>query len=85
MVAKAFLASQASSAASERLFGDLGSLEGRKAQSQLTSTLEMRELVRIYVQNELSIIQKPQNGLLHPEAEAFKRLCSVVAHEVANE
>lgn len=84
-VAKAFLASQASSAASERLFSDLGQLEGSQSQSQLSSTLEMRELIRMYVLNEIEDTRGAQTSLLHPEGNAFKRLVTVVANEIVKE
>ena len=48
-VARASLSSQASSAGAERRFSDLGRFEGRQRQSLLTSTLQMTEMIRVYV------------------------------------
>ena len=84
-LARACLASQASSAAAERLFSDLGRMENRQSQSSLTSTLEMNELIRIFISNELSQIRLPQRGLLHPEASYFVRLVDKVAAEMQRE
>ena len=81
-VIRAALSSQASSASAERLFSDLGRTEGRQRQTSLTSTLEMTELVRNYVNTELRGLQMPQTGLLHPRAFAFKRLARHVACRV---
>lgn len=84
MVAKACFAAQASSASAERLFSDLGKIENNQCQSLLSSTLEMTELLRVFVQNEVSGSLKLQSGFLHPEAAAFKRLVTQVATEVFN-
>lgn len=48
-IAKAALSSQASSACAERVLGDLGRFEGNQRQSQLTSALEMNEIIRHFV------------------------------------
>ena len=79
MVAKAFLSSQASSAPSERLFSDLGKLEGNQEQDQLINTLEMRELICMFVLSETEALKMPQKGLSHPQADAFRCLVELVA------
>ncbi|KAI0563687.1 hypothetical protein FGB62_35g07 [Gracilaria domingensis] len=73
-VARAFLASQASFAAAERLFSNLGRREGTQCQSLLSRTLEMFEVIRGYVENELQSAADVQNGLLHSKAASFKRI-----------
>ena len=85
MVAQACLSSQASSAAAERLFGDLGKSEGNQAQEQLTSTIEMRELIRMFVLSETVELKLPQTGMIHPQADAFQRLVSRVSTEIRKE
>lgn len=85
LVAKACLSSQASSAAAERLFSDLGKFEGNQAQEQLTSTLEMRELIRMFVLSETVELRLQQSGVLHPQADAFQRLVKLVSDEVGKE
>ena len=53
IIAKACLSSQASSASSERLFSDLGRLEGAFCQTLLSTTLQMKETIRLFVRAEL--------------------------------
>ncbi|KAI0565579.1 hypothetical protein FGB62_17g01 [Gracilaria domingensis] len=48
-VVRAFLGSQASSAAAERLFSSLGRAEGTQCQSLLSGTMEMCQVIREYV------------------------------------
>ncbi|KAI0557019.1 hypothetical protein FGB62_357g02 [Gracilaria domingensis] len=79
MLARAFLASQASSAAAERLFSDLGRREGSQSQSLLSSTTEMCELVRVFVRNELCCMGKEQSGMLHPKGESFTKVVRRIA------
>ncbi|KAI0562610.1 hypothetical protein FGB62_57g211 [Gracilaria domingensis] len=79
MVAKAFPASQASSAAAERLFSDLGRSEGCTSQSLLSSTLEMCELIRFFVRDEMKAGSIVQSGLLHAKGEVFSRLVRKVS------
>lgn len=81
-IIRAALSSQASSASAERLFSDLGRLEGRQRQSTLSSTLEMNETIRVFVQMHLSSYVTPQVGRTHPQATAFKRLVNQIATEV---
>ncbi|KAI0558477.1 Ribonuclease H-like protein [Gracilaria domingensis] len=52
-VARAAHSAQASSASAERLFSDLGRLEGHQRQSLLTSTLEMTEIIKAFVMGEI--------------------------------
>ena len=52
------------------------------AQSLLSSTLEMSELIRVFVQNETSTFRRIQSGFLDPEAAESKRLVAKVASEV---
>lgn len=78
-VARAALSSQASSASAERLFSDLGRLEGRQRQTMLSGTIEMTETIRVFVQTRLQGCTRPQRGLLHPRGAAFKDLASTVA------
>lgn len=82
-IAKAALSSQASSASAERLFSDLGRLEGRERQSLLSSSLEMTATIRNYVNMRLKDADGIQTGLLHPQGVAFKRTCNLVASKVA--
>ena len=82
-IAKAALSSQASSASAERLFSDLGRLEGRERQSILSSSLEMTETIRNYVNMSIKTGNDVQKGLLHPVGVAFKRTCTLVASQVA--
>lgn len=84
-IARAALSSQASSAPAERLFSDLGRREGNQSQSLLSSTLEMSEMIRVFVCNELKNAPLHQNGLMHPKGDAFRRLVRVVAHEIVKE
>lgn len=79
MVARAFFAAQASSAAAERLFSDLRRREGSKCQSSLTSTTEMCELIRVNVQSELQSKTPTQSGLLHPKREMLKKVTRKMA------
>lgn len=82
MIARAALSKQASSAPAERLFSDLGRKEGNQSQSLLSSTLEMKEMIRAFVGNEIRDIRLGQNGLLHPKAQAFRRTVERVAREI---
>lgn len=81
-IAKAALSSQASSASVERLFSDLGRLDGRERQSLLSSSLEMTETTRNYVNMSLKDENHVKKGLLHPFGVAFKRTCNLVASKV---
>ena len=81
-LAKAALASQASSASAERLFSDLGMLEGRQRQSLLSDTLQMTEKICVYVKTYLKDNIIPQHCLLHPQASSFKRLITKTAMDV---
>lgn len=84
MVSKAYFTSQASSALAERLFSDLGKMGNNHAHSTLCDSLEMTELIRIYLKNELGTLSLPQRGLNHPEAAQFNRLILRIACEVNN-
>lgn len=81
-IARASFSLQVSSASAERLFSDLGRIEGRQRQSLLTSSLEMATTIRLYVQNELKDSKDSQKGLLHADGVAFMRICMFVASEV---
>lgn len=81
-VARTSLLSQASSDSAERLFSDLGRLEGRQRQSILSSTLEMTETIRVYSRLSVQGNVLPQTGVLHPKAAAFKQLIEKIAQEV---
>lgn len=81
-VAKACLASQASSASAERLFSDLGKIENNQSQSLMSSSLEMTEIIRVFVANELDSLENSQIGLMHPRASAFRALVNQVSKEV---
>lgn len=59
MVARSCLSSQASSAPAERLFSYLGKMENNQAQSMLCRTLQMTELIRIFVHHELGKLSIP--------------------------
>lgn len=52
-VANAVFSSQVSSASAERLFSDLGRIEGRERQSLLRSSLEMINAIFIFVVGQL--------------------------------
>lgn len=62
----------ASSAFAERVFGDLGRMEGIQRQSQLTSKLEMNEIIRRFVIRSVKHLVEVQKVLLHPVAVALK-------------
>ena len=81
-VARACLSSQASSASAERLFSNLGRMEGRERQSMLSSTLEMTEMIRVFVYSRVEDIRNKPKGLLHVKAAAFKAVVEQVASEV---
>lgn len=81
-VARAFLSTQASSASAERLFSDLGRTEGRERQSLMSSTLEMTEMIRVFVNMDIEDSTLPQRGLQNPKAVAFKRTVQKVARKV---
>lgn len=81
-VARALLSSQASSASAERLFSNLGRTEGRERQSMLSSTLEMTQMIRSFALMRMEDICGPQNGLLSPQAAAFKRMVQEIALQV---
>ena len=83
-IARAALSSQGSSASAERLFSDLGRLEGRQRQTMLSGTLEMTETIRVFVQSRLQDCICPQRGLLHPRGAAFKDLVTTFASQVVN-
>ena len=78
-LAKAAIASQASTASAERLFSDLGATEGRQRQSLLSSTISMTETIRVYVQTCLKDNTLPQSGILHPKAASFTSLVDKIA------
>lgn len=70
--------------AAKRLFRDLGKIENNQAQSMLSGTLEMTELVRSFVQNEVNTLSLSQNSLMHLQAAQFQRLAvriSMVVHK----
>ena len=73
-VAKAALSSQASSAAAERLFSDLGRYEGRARYSTMTSPLEMTNTIRALVLSHLRNSMDLQTGLFHPQGVVFNCL-----------
>lgn len=52
MTVNACLSSQASSASAQRLFSDLERLGNNEAQSLLTRTVEMAEIIRVFVVKE---------------------------------
>ncbi|KAI0561249.1 hypothetical protein FGB62_89g118 [Gracilaria domingensis] len=81
-VARALLASQASSAAAERLFSNIGRREGSQCQSLLSGTKEMCETIRVFVRNELRATDNVQRGLLHVRGEAFRRVARTIASMV---
>lgn len=81
-LAGAALASQASSASSERLFSDLGMLEGRERQSMLSDTLHVTETIRAFCKGNLERNELPQTGTLHPQGAAFKRIATKIAGDV---
>ena len=82
LLARSCLSCQASSCLSERVFSDLGRLEGSQSQSLLTSTLEMKELIKSFTCAQLRIITLTQSTMLHPEAVAFKRLVNKIAEHI---
>ena len=82
-VSRADLCSQASLASAERLFSDLGRLEGRQRQSSLSSTLEMTETIRVYVQMHLKDNILPQSGRLHSQAASFKQIVTKIASNIS--
>ena len=57
-------------------------MEGRFCQSMLSSTVEMKEIIRPYVNLRLKDQYRPQNNTLHPEAAAFKSIVVEVAEKV---
>lgn len=81
-LARACLCTQASSASAERLFSDLGRMEGRACQSMLTSTIEMKEIIRVFVDMRLEEIRPLQGKFLHPKGVAFNRLVTEIAQRV---
>ena len=81
-LARSALSSQASSASAERLFSDLGRMEGRFCQSILSSAVEMKEIIRAYVNLRLKDHFRPQNNTLHPDAAAFKSIVVEVTEKV---
>ena len=82
-ITRASLSSQASSASTERLLSHLGRFEGREMQCLLSSSLEMTETIQNYVRICLKNADGIRTGLLHPEGNAFKRTCTLVASKVA--
>lgn len=82
LVAQAALSSQASSAAAERVFSDLGRIEGSQRQSLLSGTLEMTEVIRGFVTNELSKQTDRQTSLLHSQATQFREIVDRVSVEI---
>ena len=83
-IARACFSYQASSAAAERLFSDVERWENNHPQSQHTAMLEMSELIRLSVMNELKTIKLPQTGMMHPTGAAFDRLADRLAREIAD-
>lgn len=85
MNAKSCFSSQASSDPAERLLSDLGKMENdhEHAQSTLSDTLEMAEIIRIYQKNELRILSLQQQGLQRPEAAHFNRFIVHITREVS--
>ena len=81
-LARSALSSQASPASAERLFSDLGRTVGRFCQSMLSSTVEMKAIIRAYVNLRLKDHFRPQNNTLHPDAAAFKSIVVEVAEKV---
>lgn len=73
------MSSQATSTSAERLFGDLGRMEGGTYQSMLTITVEMKELIHMYVDMRLKDTFSPRTDLLQPQGAAFKRTVKEVA------
>lgn len=78
-VARAKISLQASSASAERLFGDLGRMEGRALQSMLTSTVGMKENIRVYVDMRMKDIVLPRMDILHAQETAFMLSVTEVA------
>lgn len=81
-LARACLCTQASSASADRLFSDLGRMEVRACQSMLTSTIEMKEIIRVFVDLKLQEIKPPQGQFLHPKGVAFNRIVTEIAQKV---
>lgn len=71
-ITKAALPAQESSACAERVFGDLGKIEGNQRQSQLTNTLEMNEIICHFVIRSVKHLAAVLKGLLPPIAVASK-------------
>lgn len=86
-IAHTVLWAQASSASAERMFSDLGRIEGDQQRSLDPGTLEMSEIIRIPVPNELSKRSSPQFGasLIHPEAQSFRGFLDHMALEVSKQ
>lgn len=82
LISRAFLCAQASSASTEHLFSDLGRLEGRQRQSLLTSSMEVREIIIIFVLDDINSYSSLHKGFNHPKASAFVRVCNIVSAEV---
>ena len=82
-IAKAAMSSQASSASAERLFSDLGRMEGDQRQSLLSGTMEMAAVVRHFAIDFIRQVRPAvQSNLLHPDAAAFKKLVEYVSNEI---
>lgn len=82
LLARSCLSCQASSALAERVFSDVGRMEGNQSQSLMSSSLEIIELVKSYTKAQLKVIKLPQNSTLHPDAVAFKRVVDAICEQI---
>lgn len=48
-------------------------MEGRAPQSMIASTMNMTEIIFVYVDMHLEELVLPQTELLHPEADAWSK------------
>lgn len=71
IVEKIAMYSQASSARAKQNFENIGRSEGRELQSTLNSSLEMLEMLSLFVQRQVEDTLMPQIGLLHPLNSVF--------------
>lgn len=79
---RAALSTHVSSASAERFVGDLGQIEDRYYQSTLTSKVEMKKIILVYVNMRLKDISTSQSSLLHPQGTAFRRIATEMAQKV---
>ena len=77
-VAKAFLATQASSASAERLFSDLGKKRHMRCHCLVSGTSEMAQIIRVSVDGETSGFLQARNCALRPQAASLNNLWIVL-------